>query len=234
MAQSWNDVLSYIKINFGSVNKLEISDDDLVKNLREQVLPIFSQYRGRKKFKELSSANLIQSLTGQPLYQYRIPLDENEYIVDILAFNFSKNTSLIDVTTPLINSPEGAIDTLIYNSYIDIVKSMQAKNTWEFFPPDIIAFDFDIGYGILEYTCQHDDLRTLDPDSYQTIFKKLCLANVKLWVAANRSKFDNLTTPFGTMNLNWEALKAEGAQEREEAMQLLNMLPPQFLLNIDV
>ena len=28
--QSWNDVLGYIKINLGSLNKLEISDDDLI------------------------------------------------------------------------------------------------------------------------------------------------------------------------------------------------------------
>ena len=232
--QTWNNLLDFIKINFGLINKLEISDDDLVKYIKSQVLPFFSQYRGRKKFRELSAVNRIQSLSGQPLYQYRIPLDPDEYIIDILNFSFSKNTSLIDVTTPLINSPEGAIDTLIYNSYIDIIKSMQAKNTWEFLAPDILIFDFDFGYGILEYTAPHTDLRTIEPDNYQLIFKKLCLANVKIWIAANRSKFDNLTTPFGVMNLNWEALKAEGVQEKEEATQLLNILPPDFLINIDV
>ena len=49
MAQTWNDVLSYIKINLGvPLNKLEISDDDLVTNLRDQVLPLFSQYAPAK------------------------------------------------------------------------------------------------------------------------------------------------------------------------------------------
>ena len=66
------------------------------------------------------------------------------------------------------------------------------------------------------------------------MFKKLCLANVKIWLAAMRSKFENLTTPFGTISLNYEVLKQEGNQEKEEVMQLLNMIPPDFLIHVDV
>jgi hypothetical protein len=232
--QSWNDVLQYIKINLGQINKLEISDDDLIYNLKSQVLPFFSQYSGCKKFKALSDNNLIMSLTGQPMQQYRIPLEPEEYIINVVNVYFSKNMSLLDLSTPFINSPESAMDALIANSYIDMVRSMQAANTWEFLSPDILLFDFAVGFIILEYTTVHSDLKTIDPDKYQLIFKKLCLANVKIWISANRSKFENLTTPFGAITLNWEAMKAEGIQEKEECTQLLNIIPPEFLIHIDV
>lgn len=232
--QSWNDVLGYIKINLGSLNKLEISDDDLIYNLKSQVLPFFSQYSGCKKFKAVNDNNLIQSLTGQPMYQYRIPLDPEEYIINVINVYFSNTGNLLDLSTPFINSPESAMDALIANSYIDMIKSMQAANTWEFLPPDVLLFDFSVGFIILEYTTVHTDLKTIDPDKYQLIFKKLCLANVKIWISSNRSKFENLTTPFGALTLNWEAMKAEGQTEREECTQLLNILPPEMLLHLDV
>jgi len=235
MSQTWTDVLKFCKVNLGLINKLEIDDDTIVENLREQVLPFFSQYSGQKKFKDISDNNLIFSASGgQPMYQYKIPLDPEEYIIDILNFYPSRTINLLDVSIPFVNSPDSAIDAVIANSYIDIIKSMQAQNTWEFLPPDRLIFDFSIEYGIVEYTTVHEELKTIDPDKYQLIFKKLCLANVKIWIAANRSKFENLTTPFGTLNLNWEALKAEGAQEKEEATTLLGLIPPRWLLHIDV
>lgn len=234
MGQNWTDVLDFVKINFGLINKLEISDDDLVRYLKSQVLPFFSQYDGRKKFKDISDADLVTSLSGQPMYQYKIPLDPEEYIISVLNFYPSKNTNLLDVSIPFINSPDSAIDAVISNSYIDIIKSMQAQNTWTFLPPDRLVFDFSIGFGIIEYMTVHTELNTINPDRYHLMFKKLCLANVKIWIAANRSKFENLTTPFGTLNLNWEALKTEGVQERDDVTTALNMVPPEWLLHIDV
>lgn len=234
--QTWNDVISFIKVNLGFINKLEIPDDTIVENLRQHVLPFFSQFSaGLKKFKAISDENLVgTSQGGQPMYKYKIPLDDEEYIIDILNFYPSKNVNLLDVSIPFINSPESVIDAAITNSYIDAVRSLQAQNTWDFIPPNILIFDFSVGYGIIEYMTVHNELKTIDSDKYHLMFKKLCLANVKIWLAANRSKFENLNTPFGTLNLNWEALKAEGNQEKEEVTQLLNMIPADWLLHIDV
>jgi hypothetical protein len=235
MAQTWNDVLQHIKINLGvPFNKLEISDDDLVELLKNQVLPYFSQYAARKKFKAISSVDLMSTTSGQPIYQYKIPLDTEEYIIDVLNFYASNKQTILDASVPLISSPDQVIDTVIYNSYLDIVKSMQIYNTWEFFPPDILVFDSDVTFGILEYSTVHQELKTIEPDKYHLMFKKLCLANVKVWLAAMRSKFENLSTQFGPIVLNWETLKQEGQQEKEEVTQLLTMIPPDFLVHIDV
>lgn len=233
--QSWNDVLDFIKINLGvPFNKLELSDDDIVKLLRSQVLPFFSQFAPRKKFKSISENNIVALTDGQPQFRYRIPLDNEEYIIDILNIYTSMESSLLEMTTPLIGSPEQAIDVTIYNSYIDIIKSMQVSNTWEFLPPDIVIFDLPLRYGILEYNTVHDDLKTIDPDKYHLMFKKLCLSNVKIWIAAMRSKFESLSTPFGPINLNFDVLKQEGTQEKDEVMQLLAMIPPDILIHVDV
>ena len=44
MSQSWNNILSYIKLGLGApLNLLEFSDEELIQNLKEHVLPFFSQ-----------------------------------------------------------------------------------------------------------------------------------------------------------------------------------------------
>jgi hypothetical protein len=233
--QTWNDILKYIKLNLGApLNKLEMSDDEIVNNLREQVLPFFSQYAPAKEFKIITNDNILSGDRGAPLYRYRIPLSPEEYIVDVLNVYFTRNTSMIDTLTSIMSSTEEVLDTIIYNSYSDLVKSMQPVNTWEFLPPDILIFDFEVSYGVLEYNTVHNDLSTIDPDKYHLMFKKLCLAQMKTWIASMRSKFQSLTTPFGPIDLNWESLKQEGMQEREEVLQLLNMIPPDYLIHVDV
>lgn len=234
--QTWTDVLKFIKINLGvPLNNLELSDDELVENLKDQVLPVFSQFAPRKSFKAITSSNIIyrQNQDGHPLYQYRIPKETNEYIIDVLNVYHTQNRLLMSELSSLIHSPMQAIDIVIANSYNDIIRSLQKRQTWEFIPPDVIIFDDEIQYAVMEYQTIHDDLSTIDPDKYHLIFKKLCLANVKLWVASMRSKFENLQTPFGPLNLNYEKLQQEGQQEREECMQLLNMLPPDVLVHVD-
>jgi len=232
--QSWNDTIKYIKINMGvPINRLEISDDDLVTNLREQVLPFFSQYAPAKKFKSISSSNLITGITGEPIYQYRIKNNEDEYIIDVLNVYFTRDSGIIDNMNSIMTSTEQVIDAIIYNSYSDLIRSMQPVNTWEYIPPDKLLFDFEVGFGVVEYNTVHENLSTIEPDKYHLMFKKLCLSNTKIWIAAMRSKYENLSTQFGPINLNWETLKQEGIQEREEVMVLLNMIPPDYLVHID-
>ena len=45
MPQTWNNLLEYIKLELGvPVNLLEISDDDIIKYIKNHALPEFSQY----------------------------------------------------------------------------------------------------------------------------------------------------------------------------------------------
>ena len=120
------------------------------------------------------------------------------------------------------------------NSFIDAIKSVQVRNTWEFIPPDILQFDQEIYACVVEYNVKHETLTTVKPDVYHIIFKPLCLANVKLWIASMRSKYEGLQTPFGNINLNWQQLQQEGLQEKEKVEQMLLTIPPDKLIEISV
>lgn len=88
-AQSWNNILSYIKMSLGApLNMIELSDTDIIDVLKEHVLPVFSQYCPWKRWVALNSSNLIDHYSGQPMYQYKIPKPVDEPIIDILDVVF--------------------------------------------------------------------------------------------------------------------------------------------------
>ncbi len=53
--QNWNNILNYVKLNLGApLNLIEMSDDEIIENLKDQVLPVFSQYCPLKKWTYIS------------------------------------------------------------------------------------------------------------------------------------------------------------------------------------
>lgn len=236
MAQTWNNVLSYIKINLGvPVNILEISDEDIIQNLKEHVLPVFSQFCPRKRFTMLERNHAIRGAkSGEPMTMFKIPLEPHEYVIDIRDVYAGRERMIMDTFGGSILSSLDVIDVVMANTFTDAVRSVMARQSWDFRPPDILIFDRPLNVGIVEWYTVHDNLSTIEPDKYNLFFKKLALANVKLWVSAMRSKFDQLNTPAAQLQLNWERLQTEGNQEREEVMQALNLLPTDFLIYVDV
>ena len=231
--QNWNDVLNYIKINLGaSINLIELTDDEIVKNLREQVLSYFSQYSPAKKYL-LINKNCWLGLPGegQPQYQYELPIEDEEYIIDIADVYIASSETILNTFS---YDYYGAIDTVMANTYIDAIASIQVRNTWEFFPPKTLSFDQEIEAAIVVYNVEHGLLETIKPDIYHIMFKPLCLANTKLWISSMRSKYEGLQTPFGAINLNWQQLQQEGLTEKEKVEQMLMSLPPDKLIEVSV
>lgn len=110
--------------------------------------------------------------------------------------------------------------------------SMRARRTFEFFPPDIIEFDYNIRNGvILIYHSCHDTPATIYPDYYLSIFKPLCLAYSKRWISEIRSKYESITTPSGDVRLNWQKLDTEATTELEQLFTKLDNLPPDKLVD---
>ncbi len=233
--QNWNDILEYIKINLGAqINMLEIKDDDMIRMLKNQVLTYFSQFAPDKKYVLINASNLKGNSnlpSGQPQYKYEIPIDDDEYIVDIFDAYITSSETILNTYA---YNYYGAIDAVMANSYIDALKSLQVRNTWDFRPPKEISFDQEIRAAVIVYNVNHKLLETVRPDLYQLMFKPLCLANVKLWIASMRSKYTGLQTPFGTIDLNWQSLQQEGLQEREKVDQMLQTLPPDHLIHVSV
>jgi hypothetical protein len=233
-AQHWNNILSYVKLNLGvPVNVLEISDDELVLYLKDHVLPLFSQYVPHKKYAYITSQHQITGeVAGSPQFMYRIPVTEGTYIIDILEAYPTKEISVSDIYTGSMINAKAAMDVVISNAYIDAIRSMQTRLTWEFLPPDIMIFDMEIAACVVVYNTTHEILNTVRPDLYHKVFKPLCLGHVKLWVAAMRSKYENLSTPFGPINLNFETLKNEGQTLIDNCIGVLDTIPPDILIEV--
>ncbi|HQF37033.1 MAG TPA: hypothetical protein PLL26_05345 [Candidatus Dojkabacteria bacterium] len=231
--QNWNNTLEYIKLFLGvPINLLEISDDELVGYLKRQVVPLFSQYAPLKKFTYITAANQISPVSGSPSYMYRIPVESGEYIVDILEAYPLRDVSIVDVYGGALINAQMTMDMVIASSYIDAVRSLQVRNTWEFIPPDILVFEQEITACAVIYNTPHVNLDTIRPDLYHKAFKPLCLGYTKLWIASMRSKFEALATPFGQINLNYDRLQTEGQQAIDNAISILETIPPDILIEV--
>ena len=232
-AQHWNNILSYIKINLGvPINLLEISDDELILNLREHTLSAFSQYAPAKAYSFITGGNQINGGSGSPQFMYTIPVPPGTYIVDVLEAMPTKEVSVVDMYGGAIINAQAAMDLVISNAYIDAVRSMQTRQTWEFVPPNIMIFDKSINSCVVIYNTPHVTLDTIRPDLYHRAFKPMCLGHTKLWIAAMRSKFENLATPFGALNLNYDRLQTEGQTLIDNAQAVLDTIPPDLLIEV--
>lgn len=53
-----------------------------------------------------------------------------------------------------------------------------------------------------------------------------------VWLSAIRSKYENLSTPFGQLPVNWQKLQDDGRQLLEDANQFLASIPPDRLIEV--
>lgn len=252
--QNWNDILKYIKRKLGTkLNLLELSDDEIVQNLKDDVVPYFSQYSPAKHELVLTSSDRVTDLPkGSSQWTYKIPVPDGTYIIDI--FDVYLNMSSTQNDDPFYGTKYsetnaagaitkygrgdadilggGMIDTVIDNVYNDIADSLSVHNTWEFRPPNIITSDLELTGAVVVYNTVHQTLDTISPDYYHMIFKKLCLVEVQEDLVALRSKFEGLATPFGEIRVNWQKLESDAERERDVLQQKLDMIPPDHFIHI--
>lgn len=253
MAQSWNNILNYIKRNLGAkLNLLELSDEEILDGLKEDVLPYFSQFVPNKKALIISNANLSSDITQtRNQYTYTLPIPEDDYITDISEVYFTNYIgsdpfygtkyssmslagSMATYGYGTVGVAGGAlIDAAVTNIFLDILNYFSVKQTWEFFPPDKIAFEMGIkNDAIVIYLTEHRNPTTIMPDMYNICFKSLCLGNVMKWIVALRSKYENLSTPVGEINMNWQKLEQDSERIIEKAEDKLERVPFDRLLEI--
>lgn len=245
MSQNWNNLLGYIKRNLGAkLNLLELSDDEIIEGLKEDVISYFSQYSPCKKGIYINRDNKITGLTKAP-NAYRIPFPENEYVIDIFDVYASPLDSHVDPfygTKYSMSNIAGTIahygygqigmaggamiDAVISNSFLDMMKEFQVRNTWEFYPPDMISFDVNVDDAIIIYFTSHENLNTINPDMYNIVLKPLALGHVQTWLAALRSKYENLSTPAGEIQVNWQKLEQDAEKNLERAKEKLEQQMP--------
>ena len=189
------------------------------------------------KYCYIDGSNHIPVKTAaQPRFMYRIPVEPGEQIIDVSDVYPAQSSVLTEDFGLTVFNHFGAMDAVIANSYIDAIKSLGVRNTWEFVAPDKIIMDTEFtGDGaVVAYYVPHQELSTIPPDLYSLVFKKLCIGKVMVWLAARRSKYENLATPFGQLPINWQMLKDDGQKLLDEANQFLTALPPDKLVEISL
>lgn len=236
-SQTWSSILKYLKRELGTgVTLLEMSDDDIVEGLEEDVLSLFSQYSPHRTHTWVTSSNQVpHNRAGKPRWLYIMPIQEGETIIDIYeAMPDATGEYLDEFGTDMIDltSADNMIDVVISNTYTDAAKSLGVQNTWTFHPPNQIEFDKEIQRAAIIYDIPHSTPKTVRPDMYNTTFKPLCLGTVQRWLVAKRAKFENVATPFGQINLNWQKLETDSQTHIQDAMQKLELMPPDKLIEI--
>ena len=237
--QSWNNLIEFIKVKLGvPTNLLELSDEDIRHHIKEHILPHFSNYISKKCWIKMDQSHLINDDTD-PDYnevflglRYRIPVPENCEIIDVYTI-YMKDTSILGDIIGYTYAFLDPRDTVMWNTYHDMVKSMTAVTDYEFYKPNIIQFGKTIQYletFILECRIMHTNLSEIPSDVYQEILKPWCLGEIMTIIAAQRSKYENLSTQFGPLPINWERLESKGAEILQEVYSKLDAVPPEYLI----
>lgn len=237
-AQTWNSLLNFIKRNTGAkLNFLEMTDEEIIEGIKEDVLPFFSQYTPHKKFVFITNSNRVTygDGSGENQWVYRIPKEiSTERIIDIFDAFSSESDVFIDEFGQYMASSSDLIDLAIANYYTDMAKYLEVRNTWEFLPPEHISFDQEISNAVVIYNTDHATLETVRSDYYETIFKQLCLGYVQKWIAALRSKYETIATPFGEIRVNWQKLEEDSSRNIDEAKQRLELIPLDHFIHVSV
>lgn len=238
-SQTWSSILRYLKRELGTgVQLLEMSDDEIIEGLDEDVLSLFSQYCPAKDYTFITNSNRIaHTRAGQPQYMYLLPISEETNIIDIYDVYVQDIEHQLNELGLVENelysvSSDLMIDIVISNAYTDAARSLGVRNTWEFFPPRQLQLDKEVSHAAVVYNCPHSSPKTVRPDMYNTTFKPLCLGTVQRWLVAKRSKFENVATPFGQLNLNWQKLETDSQTHIQDAMQKLELVPPDKLIEV--
>jgi hypothetical protein len=244
--QNWNALLKYIKRKLGvPLNLIEVTDDDMVDIIKNEVIPALSQYVGNPIWFRLGPQHIKPGTFREENFniseRYIIPAKENNIILTKVIECYWPQYAAVDLaglgygiidgiaTTTLIDPR----DAVMANTYYDMARHFSAAPTFMFIPPNELLIDMSLQGKtmIIEVAAIHDDLSTIPSDIYFEIFKEMCLAEILDTVAAMRKKYRNITTPFGSIELNWEELQTRADTLKTVIQEKLESLPPDVLLH---
>jgi len=236
---TWNVVLTYVKGRLALPSSfIEHSDTAIIDWCKLTALKDYSRY-----YPDVERTSV---LVTSPEYQHEFRNgwyyffdDENLEIIGIKDCYFPAGDSL------MTGHPAWGVwsfDQMKWWS-IDVFKSRFFSSatyfhkTFKFHPPNIVEV---LGMEnttnttgenfVVEYErIQPLDLRRLPPAMHR-IFMDLCLAECMLWLGSVRSHYGDgrLSTPYGEIPLNGEALKNEGMELKRDLLERMerDSLPP--------
>ncbi len=244
--QNWNALLKYIKRNLGvPVNLIELTDDDIIDIIKDEVIPALSQYVGEPVWFRLGPQHIKPGTSREENFniseRYIIPAKENNIILTKVIECYWPQYAAVDLSGMGYGIIDGVAattlidprDAVMANTYYDMSRHFSAAPTFMYIPPFELLIDMSLQGKdmIIETAAIHSDLSTIPSDIYYEIFKEMCLAEIMSSVAAMRKKYRSLTTPFGSIELNWEELQTRADSIKTTVQEKLESLPPDVLLH---
>lgn len=220
------DIVDYIKRSISFLPYIDISDEDILDQVKRYTLRDFSRYSRLKKT-TIVDTNNDWFKTPEP---------------NVFKFYDTKQRNILNITsvalTTLYGDPQpifsgetitSTIDWLMAKTLQDTVKTMMDYEHWQYIPHNKIKINryMQAGQYIgIEYECS--PLITEIPDQYETIFLELSAAYCKEFVANMR--IDTITTPFGEITVNSNELRAEAKTTIDDFKERIRKQPPNLYI----
>ena len=246
MLQQWDSLLTHIKQYLGvPLNLIELSDDDIINAIKINVIPQLSQYIGEPVWFRLGPQHIKPNTTLGKNYnmseRYIIPARENNLILTKVIECYWPQYAAVDLTEfgyGVLNGLMAATmidprDAIMANTYYDMLNQFSTVPTFTFIPPDELLIDMSLQGRdmVIEAAAVFTDLSNIPSDIYYEIFRPMCLAEIMAIIAAMRRKYKSLTTPFGTIELNYDELQNRADTLKTSIQEKLDSLPPDVLLH---
>lgn len=229
--QNWNNIINLIKSNLGSkVSDIEITDDEFIEYIKDNTLPFFSQISPKVRWILLTPTHKVAIENTYSQWVYKIPVSENMTLIDIQSVYLGRG-EFYNLYRNYLHNPA---DLVMNNTLSDMSKFLTTVTDYTFLKPDHIRFSQDPRQDniIIEVNIEHNSLDTIPSDLYHKLFKQMCIVDGLELVLNNRNKFNNLSTPFGQIDLNIDSISSRIQDLRQKNEDIIENLPHREYLEI--
>ena len=231
--QTWTTVIKHIKNKCGVIGTFEFSDEAIVAELKQQVMPFFSIYNGFPAYQILTDQDIVSTFPTR-IYHCKTP-------TQIISIDEVIQSEVMYLTNLEMDNLKGfggtsVDDFLLARNWNDIQKLIMPEKTWKFIPPNrfevIDVADFNRIYDlVIRYNTVHPDPSSINPTMFED-FKEMCAGYMMITIGTIREKTNGLSTPTGTFESNGTTIKQDGMQILQELKQKLISTPPDQMIHL--
>ncbi len=210
-------VLRYINRMLGAVvQELDLSEEEMMRVVFQETLPTFSKFYPYKYRLLVNESEFVQG----SLNTYRIPNEDRLEIIGVHKVFLRNMTQFGSTMIPLSYNP---FETQIFNDFVSMTVT---PVTWTYIPPgELTIFPKIVNYlsALVEVKAIHPRHLKTVPMNMRDEFLKLCLLDVLQSLYPLRKRFENFSTPFGSIQPFMEMVESAKA-DRDELLEKWRVL----------
>ena len=219
------DVLTYIKTQLAaSITGIEFNDEEILNIVRNTALRKFSLYCPDIKNCTIDPSNPVYQTDKPNVFKIIDP--DNRKIIRIEK-TYPPQSSVLIQGHPIIGAgsynelPSYALEaeraaSLGTMSMFTFYTKFRPPNLVEVYPTTAVMGEFSI-----DYSREHaPDFSTID-NLFETYFLDLALGYVMQTLGRARTRFGSISTPYGEINLNGDALVSDGKELIDNTIEQL-------------